>query len=83
MAGLRLYILGTPRIEIDGDEPKLPRRKGLAMLVYLTVTREAQRRDTLATLFWPDSGQSKARGNLRRELRYRTTGWYWTATMSL
>ena len=68
MTEFRLYILGTPLIEIDGDELKLPRRKGLAMLVYLAVTGEAQRRDTLATLFWPESGQSRARGNLRREL---------------
>ncbi len=68
MAELRLHILGTPRIEINDDELTLPRRKGLALLVYLAITGEAKRRDTLATLFWPESSQSRARGNLRREL---------------
>lgn len=68
MAELRIYLLGTPRIEIDNHELRLPRRKGLAILVYLAMTREAQRRDSLATLFWPESSQSGARSNLRGAL---------------
>ncbi len=68
MTKLHLYLLGTPRIELNDEELRLPRRKGLALLVYLAVTGEAQRRDTLATLFWPESDQSRARANLRREL---------------
>lgn len=68
MAELRIYLLGTPRIEIDNHELMLPRRKGLAILVYLAMTREAQRRDSLATLFWPESSQSGARSNLRGAL---------------
>ncbi|MCB0107186.1 MAG: hypothetical protein KDE53_14800, partial [Caldilineaceae bacterium] len=68
MATLQIHLLGTPRIEIAGREVRLPRRKGLALLAFLAVTGEVQRRDTLATLLWPESNQSMARGALRREL---------------
>ncbi|MBW7882726.1 MAG: AAA family ATPase [Caldilineaceae bacterium] len=47
---------------------KIERRKALALLVYLAVAGEPHRRDTLATLFWPDYGQSRARAALRRTL---------------
>ncbi|MCE7984358.1 MAG: hypothetical protein DYG89_24555 [Caldilinea sp. CFX5] len=68
MTHLNLYLLGSPRIELDGQAVVLSRRKVLAPLVYLAVTRQPQRRDTLATLFWPESGQEAARASLRREL---------------
>jgi DNA-binding SARP family transcriptional activator len=68
MAQLSLKLLGSPRIEIDAVSIQIVRRKSLALLAYLAVTGDAQRRDTLATLFWPHSPQNKARGALRREL---------------
>ena len=37
----------------------------LALLIYLAVNGDVQRRDTLATLFWPDTDQSRARASLR------------------
>ena len=40
----------------------------MAILAYLAVTGDVQQRDTLATIFWPDSSQSLARGSLRRDL---------------
>lgn len=40
----------------------------LALLVYLAVTQQPQRRDSLGALFWPESGQTAARASLRREL---------------
>ena len=68
MDGLKLWLLGQPRIELDGEPIELQRRKALALLVYLAVTGEAQRRDSLATLFWPEADQSSARTALRRDL---------------
>jgi predicted ATPase/DNA-binding SARP family transcriptional activator len=40
----------------------------MAILAYLAVTGTPHGRDTLATLFWADASQSRARGNLRRAL---------------
>jgi len=63
---LSLFLLGPPRVEIDGEVVNFPRQKSLALLAYLAVTGEQQRRDTLAALLWPESAD--ARGSLRREL---------------
>src|SRR5262245_22448978 len=68
MAQLTLHLLGAPRVEVDGSPLVLDRRKALALLIYLALTPQSQRRDTLATLFWPDYDQATARGNLRRTL---------------
>ena len=46
----------------------MQRRKVLALLVYLAVSGEPQRRDTLAALLWPDANQSQARAALTRHL---------------
>ncbi|HUX21844.1 MAG TPA: BTAD domain-containing putative transcriptional regulator, partial [Spirochaetia bacterium] len=42
------------------------RRKAMALLAFLAVERQPHSRDALATLLWPDCGQSRARANLRR-----------------
>ena len=63
---LSLFLLGPPRVEIDGEVIAFPRQKSLALLAYLAVTGEQQRRDSLAALLWPESAD--ARGSLRREL---------------
>lgn len=68
MSQLQLYVFGPPRC-LDGDTTvDISLRKDLALLVYLAVTRQPHSRDTLATLFWPDSDQRTARTNLRRAL---------------
>jgi DNA-binding SARP family transcriptional activator/predicted ATPase len=80
MSQLNLFLLGTPRVELAGVPVDLNRRKVLALLLYLTVTRQRHRRDTLATLFWPESDQRTARAALRREFHTLTTtlgnGWF-------
>jgi predicted ATPase/DNA-binding SARP family transcriptional activator len=63
-----LYLLGSPRIECDGVPVTVPRRKALALLVYLAVSGQSQSRDTLATLLWPEQSQSRARASLRSTL---------------
>ena len=61
-------LFGTPRIERDGAAVTVERRKSLALLAYLAVTRQPHGRDALATLLWPDSDAERARAGLRRTL---------------
>lgn len=68
MNTFRLYLFGSPRLERDGVMVKIARRKALALLSYLAATGKPQARDSLATLFWPDYGQSDARIALSRHL---------------
>ncbi len=65
MGELRLSLLGSPQIFVDGEEKILRERKAIALLTFLTVEGTAQSRDTLATLFWPEHDQQRARANLR------------------
>jgi predicted ATPase/DNA-binding SARP family transcriptional activator len=68
MSRLALYLLGPPRIELDGVPVHVSRRKAVALLAYLAVTGQRYRRDALATLLWPEQDQRRARANLRRAL---------------
>lgn len=68
MTGLKLFLLGLPRVELNGMPVDIQRRKAMAMLVYLAVSGQAHSRDTLATFFWPDLDQQRARAYLRRDL---------------
>jgi predicted ATPase/DNA-binding SARP family transcriptional activator len=79
---LALYLLGSPRIELDDNEIHIGRRKALALLAYLAVEARRHRRDTLATLLWPQYSQRDARAELRRTLSVlnRTLGKEWFET---
>ena len=68
MSKLKLFLLGSPRVELDGERLEIRSRKVLALLIYLFCTGERQPRDKLATLFWPESTQTRARAALRRRL---------------
>jgi DNA-binding SARP family transcriptional activator/tetratricopeptide (TPR) repeat protein len=68
MMPLRLTLFGAPRIERDGEQLPLGRRKALAILAYLAVTGQPQRRDSLLALLWPEYDPASARNNLRRDL---------------
>jgi predicted ATPase/serine/threonine protein kinase/DNA-binding SARP family transcriptional activator/alpha-beta hydrolase superfamily lysophospholipase len=68
MAVWQFFLLGAPRLEQQHQNVNLSRRKTIAALAYLAVTRQPHSRDTLATLLWPDQDQSGARANLRRDL---------------
>ena len=63
-----LTLFGPLHIEQDGKPLPLGGRKAQALLAYLAVTGQPHSRETLATLLWPDYGQSEALGHLRREL---------------
>jgi predicted ATPase/DNA-binding SARP family transcriptional activator len=68
MAELALHLLGSPRVERDGEEIHIGRRKAFALLAYLALTAQRHQRDALATLLWPGYDQSSARAHLRRAL---------------
>ena len=68
MASLELFLLGAPRVLLDGAPVAFDTRKAIALLAHLAVTGQPQQRDTLAALLWPDADQSHARGALRRTL---------------
>ena len=68
MSRLELFLLGPPRIQRDGVPVEVDTRKAIALLAYLAVTGERQRRDSLAGLLWPETDQTPARAALRRTL---------------
>lgn len=65
MSNVRATLFGTPEIVSDSQVVSGLRHKTVALLAYLAVESRPVGRDTLATLFWPDTGQSRARANLR------------------
>ena len=68
MSAMKLILFGSPRVEQKEQPVEVSRRKSMAMLAYLAATEQPHSRDTLATLFWPEVDQRRARGNLRRAL---------------
>ena len=52
---LRIDVLGTPRIEVDGEPLLVDTRKAVALLSYLAVRAGPQSRDLLVDLLWPDA----------------------------
>lgn len=68
MSELKLFLLGSPRIELHGRPVEVDTRKAIALLAYLAATGGSHHRDTLATLLWPESDQIRARGAFRRTL---------------
>jgi LuxR family maltose regulon positive regulatory protein len=68
MSQLRLSFLGTPIIELDKQLIGLETRKSLAILAYISLTRQEIPREVLATLFWGEYDQVHALSSLRRNL---------------
>jgi DNA-binding SARP family transcriptional activator/pimeloyl-ACP methyl ester carboxylesterase len=64
----KLYLFGTPAIECSGNSQHIPRRKAMALLAYLAVTRQSHSRETLAALFWPEHDRRSGRADLSRIL---------------
>lgn len=63
---LRFELLGGLKIERDGAELKgFISRKSQALLVYLAIKQQAHFREAIEGLFWAESSQSRAAGNLR------------------
>ena len=68
MPDLSIALFGPPQIKRGNEQVNIQRRKDLALLIYLVVTLQPHRRDTLATLLWEDQSQAEARSNLRKSL---------------
>jgi len=66
--GLALYLLGIPRVEVDGHPLPVMRRQVRALLYYLALHPGGVSRDTLAMLFAPNEPQAVARRRLTRLL---------------
>lgn len=68
MEGIEISLLQKPSIHVDGHAARLPYDKCLALLAYMLFHADRPlRRDFLAELLWPESGQDP-RGNLRHGL---------------
>jgi DNA-binding SARP family transcriptional activator len=68
LAGLRL-LGGVELTTSSGSAVPIPRKKAQALLAYLAChPGQAQPRDKLATLFWPEMEDQQARANLRKAL---------------
>ena len=65
---LRIALLGPPSIEVDGRPLEVDTRKATALLAYLAFTARPVRRDSLASLLWPETNPDRARATLRRTL---------------
>ncbi|MFN2189635.1 MAG: ATP-binding protein, partial [Candidatus Promineifilaceae bacterium] len=68
MAGIKLFLLGPPRIEVDGQVAEPDTRKAVALLAYLALSGERLSRDALAVFLWPEFDDRRARAALRRTL---------------
>jgi WD40 repeat protein/DNA-binding SARP family transcriptional activator len=65
MATLTLELLGPARISVDRRVLSLRVRKELALLAFLALEPQRQRREILLGLLWPDVPDETARNNLR------------------
>jgi predicted ATPase/DNA-binding SARP family transcriptional activator len=66
--GLKLYLLGPPRIEYNGEPLSLSTRKATALLAYLVITGRSHSREELAALLYPEYDAARAAANLRQTL---------------
>ena len=73
MSHFNLFLFGPPRVELNSASIEFQRRKVLALLIYLAVNGQPHSRDALATLFYPDHSQQRARAYLRRDLAVLNT----------
>ena len=65
--GVQLRLLCTPSARIGATLRPLT-RKPMAMAAFLAVSGEHVRRDTLATLLWPETASGQAATNVRKAI---------------
>ena len=66
---MKIQLLGSPSVRFaNGLTPTFKTAKAEGLLYYLTATRRTHSRAALATLFWGDMEESKARVNLSKAL---------------
>ncbi len=65
---LTVHLFGYPDVEVDGRSVRLPRRKAVALLAYVSVRPAGVGRQVLAALLWPDYDPEQAFAYLRQAL---------------
>ncbi len=65
---LHLYLLGSPKITVNGQPTSLKRRKTVALLAYLAMTGFQHERESLAVLLWPELDGRRSQANLRHAI---------------
>ena len=68
MSRLSLFLLGSPRLELEGVPVEFDTRKNIALIAYLAVTGRSHSRESVVTLLWPELEPSRGRAGLRRNL---------------
>ena len=52
---LRVFLFGTPLVELNGARVEISRRQAIALLAYLAVEADhPHRREALAAQLWPE-----------------------------
>jgi len=64
---LKVNVLRTPGIELDGEAVSLPFKRADALLYYMVVRRSASRQE-LISLLWESDDEAKGLQNLRNAL---------------
>ncbi len=67
---IRLFLVGSFRVERGSEPPRLPTRKAESLLAFLVLHPTAQAREKLAALLWGDVPDAQARGSLRKALTH-------------
>ncbi len=70
---LHLYALGPPEVRLGEYLVSFPTRKTLALLFYLAIESDAQPREALAVLLWPEASPERSHGSLRNTLDHLQT----------
>lgn len=65
MPALSVYLLGTPRFEVDNQIIEFPTAKALALAAYAAVSPGKHLRESLITMFWPEMDTEAAQHALR------------------
>lgn len=65
---LKLAWLGSPSVELNGEQLRFETRKITALFAYLSLNPKENQREKLAALLWPEFDQAHAFANLRRAL---------------
>ncbi|KAA3660960.1 MAG: hypothetical protein DWQ04_17915 [Chloroflexi bacterium] len=65
---LKITLLGSPDVAVNGRSPQFGSVKAIALLAYLATSGMLHDRAELAALLWPESDSKRARGALRYTL---------------
>ncbi len=68
MAGLEIYLFGTPRIYLNQQPLDVDTRKAIALMAYLAVANAPVNRAQIIELLWADYDETRSRSSLRRTL---------------